>query len=44
MQRTEGWKEGRKRAHDSQENSLLQIYFDDLWSPRGGSVYSFIQT
>lgn len=29
MQRGEGENEGKKRAHDSQENSLSQIYFDD---------------
>lgn len=39
MQRREEWKEGKERAHDSQENSLSQIYFDDSWSHKARRVY-----
>lgn len=42
--RREEWKEGEKRAHDSQENSLSQIYFDDLESLKARNVYLCIRT
>lgn len=40
MQRREGW----KKAHDSQENSLSQIYFDNSWSHKSRNVNLCCQT
>lgn len=39
MQRREGWKEGKKRTHDSQEDTLSQIYFDNPQSHKARNVY-----